>query len=63
MMAVNPEIFSELTNSLQRAALLSEHRVRQARADEAEAMELHAAIVRAIDAVRRLRENGEERQS
>lgn len=60
-MLIDPEVYSQLTNALQRAALLARERVVQARAEAAEADQLHAAIAEAVEATRQLR-NGKEQK-
>lgn len=55
MAEIDPERFSELTNALQQAVLLSQQRVALARAASEHADELDAAIRRAAVAARRLR--------
>lgn len=55
------EVFSELTNALQQAALLARQRVVDARAETAHADQRYAAVSRAVEATRRLRTPGEGR--
>lgn len=59
-MAIDPEIFSALTNALQQAVLLAGRRAIDARADTAEADQLYAAVSRAAEAARQLRATGEQ---
>jgi hypothetical protein len=54
------ERFSQLSNALQAAMLLANQRVVDARADMADADQLHAAIASAVEAARHLRRDGEQ---
>lgn len=63
MADIDPELFNELMNSLQTAALLSRERVVEARAEAAAADQVHAAVARAVEAARRLRGDVDDRRS
>lgn len=64
MATIDPEqfaqAFSNLSNALQSAHLLSAQRATATRAETAESDLLHAAISRAIEAAHQLRPNGDE---
>lgn len=60
-MAHDPEAFAELTNSLETAMVLARQRAVDARTDLAAAYQLYAAVARAVEAVRQLR-NGDEQK-
>jgi hypothetical protein len=55
----DPEALSELTNSLEKAMVLARQRAVDARTDVAAADQLYAAVARAVQAARQLR-NGDE---
>lgn len=58
---IDPDKFSELTNALQAALFLARERVADARANTAEADQLHRAVARAADAAGQLRQdNGQK---
>jgi len=60
MARIDPDTFSELTNALQQAALLSQQRAVAARTASVDADQLDAAIRRAVDAAQQLRPTGDE---
>ncbi len=58
-MPIDPEKFSELTNALQAAMLLARQRAVDVRTDAAAADQLYAAVARAVEAARELRDCGD----
>jgi coenzyme F420-reducing hydrogenase delta subunit len=57
-MAIDPDVFSNLTNALQTALLIAGERATAARVAAAEGDRLYNEIARAAEAVRQLRPNG-----